>query len=360
MDQAKNRYALILAGGSGTRFWPVSRDSTPKQLLSLFGEQSLLAETVARLEGLVPLENILVLTNHVQEAKTRENLPHLPPGNIFSEPEKRDTAPAIALGIGLIAARNPAATMMVLPADHLVKDRAAFHAVLRGACEYAEVGEALVTIGIKPTWACPSYGYIERGRRVQLPGVREEVQAYEVVRFREKPNAELAETFVQQGAFSWNAGMFIWTIASVLSELTRHCPELADFVKEVRTSADIPATVARQFGKLPRISVDYALMERASRVINIEATFDWDDVGSWTSVGKYFSPDAQENHANVPVTAVEAHHNIVYAQSPAQHIALLGVHDLIVVQTGDALLIARADMADKIKKIAEQVPRELH
>ncbi len=350
------RYALILAGGSGQRFWPISRDALPKQLLKLFGDKTLLEMTVDRLDGLVPKENILVLTNHQQEAAVRALLPGLPKENIIAEPEKRDTAPAIALGVGWIVARDPMATMMVLPADHLIQDQAAFHNVLTNAMKAAETGSSLVTVGIKPTWACPSYGYVERGRRSALPGM--DLPVYEVARFREKPNPDLAEHFLSQGTFTWNAGMFIWTIPAIFSELSRHCPALADFVSELRNSKDFGATVTRQFGKLPKLSIDYALMERASRVLNIEATFDWDDVGNWTSVGRYLDQDGDGNQHNCALSQLNSANNLVFSQT-GQHVALLGVQDLIVVSSKDALLITSRAHAENIKKLADQLPKEL-
>jgi len=353
-----NSYAVILAGGSGTRFWPLSRNATPKQLLRLLDESSLLEQAVARLDGLVPRENILILTNAEQEAQVRAALPGHPPENILAEPEKRDTAPAVALGIGWVAARDPDAVMAVLPADHLIKDVAAFQAVMAGAFHAARAASALVTIGIKPTWACPGYGYIERGERARILGLPSELAAFEVVRFREKPNPELAEEFLRTGGFVWNAGMFVWSVPTVFTELTRCQPALAGFINELRTSRDLPGTVRAQFGRLPRISIDYALLERASRVLNIEATFDWDDVGSWLSIAKYLPSDSDDNATKGTVTTLRARHNIVYSNQPTR-IALLGVHDLIVVQTADALLIAHKSAADEIKKIVDQVPEAL-
>ena len=355
--ETNSRYALILAGGSGQRFWPISRDALPKQLLKLFGDKTLLEMTVERLEGLVPKENILILTNKQQEAGVRALLPYLPKENIVAEPEKRDTAPAIALAVGWVVARDPNATMMVLPADHLIQNRAEFQRVLTTAMQAAEAGNALVTVGIKPTWPCPSYGYVERGRRASLPGV-EGNGIYEVVRFREKPNPDLAEHFISQGTFTWNAGMFIWTIPAIFSELSRHCPALADFVSELRGSKDFTATVSKQFSKLPKLSIDYALMERASRVLNVEATFDWDDVGNWTSVGRYLKEDSDGNQHNCALSQHEAAHNIVFSQT-GQHVALLGVQDLIVVAAKDGLLVASRSQAESIKKLVDGLPKEL-
>ena len=352
------RYALILAGGSGQRFWPVSRDALPKQLLKLFGEKTLLELTVERLKGIVPTQNILILTNTQQEATVRKLLPKLPKENIIAEPEKRDTAPAIAVGVGWVAAREPSATMMVLPADHLIQDEEAFKKVLQASAFAAESSGALVTIGIKPTWPCPSYGYVERGRRALLNGMDEDIAVYEVVRFREKPNPDLAEHFINQGNFTWNAGMFIWTLPAIFSELSRHAPVLADFVAEVRKSKDFAATISKQFGKLPKLSIDYALMEKASRVLNVEATFDWDDVGNWTSVGRYLEEDKNGNQHNCKLAQFEASGNIVFSQTN-HHVALLGVQDLIVVPAKDAILIASKSHAESIKKLVDTLPQEL-
>lgn len=355
-----NTYAVILAGGSGRRFWPLSRDNRPKQLLKLFGEETLLQQALARLSGLVPRENILILTNREQETEVRSILGDaVPHENILAEPDKRDTAPAIALGIGWVAARDPEATMLVLPADQLIQDQAAFQECLRGAIEVASRTRALVTIGIKPTWACPSYGYIERGRRAFISGLQHTPAVYEVHRFREKPAPDLAEQFLQQGNFSWNAGMFIWSVSSVIAELSQHCPELATFISEVRHARDLKATLASQFPALPKISIDYALMEKANRVLNIEASFDWDDVGSWISVGKYLPVDTTQNASNSPLSTMDAHGNIVFTTG-GKRVALLGVQDLIVVQTDDAILVAHRHSADAIKNLVDQVPRELH
>ena len=352
-------YAVILAGGSGRRFWPLSRDTRPKQLLQLFGGKTLLEHALQRLEGLVPRENILILTNKEQEGEVRKILGDaLPVENIVAEPAKRDTAPAIALGIGWVAARDVNAVMLVLPADQLIQDEGAFRTCMADAVRVAHASSALVTIGIKPTWACPSYGYIERGRRAQVAGVDHTI-VYEVTRFREKPNPDLAEDFLRQGNFSWNAGMFIWSVSAVISELCRHRPELAKFVAEIRQTRDLKATIEAQFSTLPQISIDYALMEKASRVLNLEASFDWDDVGSWISVGKYLPTDGSGNATNQEVTQIDCHGNIVFSTA-GQNVSLLGVDDLIIVQTADALLVANKHCADAIKKIVDLVPAALH
>ncbi len=348
-------YALILAGGSGERFWPLSRKARPKQLLQLVSDKTLLEETVTRLDGLIPRERILILTNVEQEAAVRELLPEFPRENIVAEPAKRDTAAAIALGVGWIAARDHTATMVVLPADHVIKDTGAFQETLRAAAAAAQTGGALVTIGIKPTWACPGFGYIEQGK--QIESLDTDV-VHHVVRFREKPNVDLAETFIRQGNFRWNAGMFVWTVPSVLSEFNRHTPELAHFISKVSTRETFQQTLAENFSELPKISFDYAIMEKADRVLMVEATFDWDDVGGWQAMAAYFAKDDDGNATKSPVTAIDSTDNIVFADDGSK-IALLGVHNLIIVRTGDALLVCDRHEAEKIKTLIGKLPAEL-
>jgi mannose-1-phosphate guanylyltransferase len=345
-------YVLVLAGGSGERFWPLSRKATPKQLLRLFSSQSLLEETVHRLDGLVPLENILVLTNQEQEAAVRRVLPNHPENNIVAEPAKRDTAAAIALGVGIIAARNASATMAVLPADHRISDKAAFQLDLKSAAQMAERSGDLVTIGITPTWACPGFGYIERGKQIGNS------DAFEVIRFREKPNPDLAESFVRSGNFYWNAGMFIWSVNSILTEFNRHAPDLAEFVSAIRNSPDKKKVLADRFRSLRKTSIDYAIMEKASRVLVKPATFDWDDVGSWTAISKYLEQLSGNNAANCPVTVETASNNIVFSDSKT-HVALLGVNDLVVVQSKDAILVCHRHDVEKIKNLIPKVPERL-
>lgn len=350
-------YVLVLAGGSGERFWPLSRRTRPKQLLSLFSEQTLLEATLARLDGLVPPQNILILTNADQLDGVRAVAKGLPAENIVAEPAKRDTAAAIALGVGWVAARAPGATMIVLPADHLIQDTAGFQRTLRVAAHAAQRTAELVTIGIKPTWACPGFGYIECGPSLPLPDAPEGPAVHNVVRFREKPSAELAEQFLAQGNFRWNAGMFIWSIPAILNAFERHASPLSEFVGKLR-SGDFDALLRDVFPTLPKISIDYAVMEKAGRVLVVEAGFDWDDIGSWTAIAKYLPDAGSENHANTGVRTIEAGNNIVYS-SQKKLVALMGVHDLIVVETADALLVCNRHDAEKIKQLVALAPAEL-
>jgi mannose-1-phosphate guanylyltransferase len=347
----------VLAGGSGERFWPLSRRARPKQLLSLFSEQTLLEATLRRLDGLVPPENILVLTNAEQCEGVRAIAGRLPTQNIVAEPAKRDTAAAIALGVGWVAARDPSATMIVLPADHLIQDTAGFQRTLRVAAHAADRSGELVTIGIKPTWACPGFGYIEVGAPLRLSSPPEGPGAFNVTRFREKPSAELAEQFLAQGTFRWNAGMFIWTIPAILSAFERHAPPLAEFVAKLRMG-DFEKLLRDVFPNLPKISIDYAIMEKAGRVVVVESDFDWDDVGSWTAVAKYLGDSGADNRANSPLRTIEAANNIVFTHDK-KLVALMGVHDLIVVDTADALLVCHRHEAEKIKQLVALAPADL-
>src|SRR5213082_2366180 len=351
-------YALILAGGSGERFWPLSRRARPKQLLRLVSDKTLLEETLGRLEGLVAPDHTLILTNTDQESAVRKLLGGFPKENIIAEPAKRDTAAAVALGTGWVVARDHAGTMLVLPADHIIANQEAFQKTLALAAATAEETGELVTIGIKPTWACPGFGYIEQGEPVHLRNRADKNAIHRVLRFREKPNPDLAESFLRKGNFRWNAGMFVWSVPTVLSEFNRQASELADFISQLRAPGSFEKIVRQRFSKLPRISFDYAIMEKADRVLVVEASFDWDDIGSWRAVANYFKNDEQRNAANCAITAVDSTNNIVFDED-ATSVALLGVNDLIVVRTPDAVLVCHRHQAEKIKNLIGKLPPEL-
>jgi mannose-1-phosphate guanylyltransferase len=281
-----------------------------------------------------------------------------PKENIVAEPAKRDTAAAIALGTGWVAVRDHAALMVVLPADHVITNRAAFQETLTLAAHAADETSELVTIGIKPTWACPGFGYVEQGKPVRLRNRPDNDAIHRVVRFREKPNPDLAESFLRRGNFRWNAGMFVWSVPTVLREFNRHAPELADFISQLRTPGNIEIVLRERFNKLPRISFDYAIMEKADRVLVVEAAFDWDDIGSWHAVANYFEKDKRGNAANRVITTIDSSNNIVFEENGTT-IALVGVRDLIVVRTPDALLVCHRHEAERIKDLIGKLPPEL-
>ncbi len=351
-----NLYALVLAGGSGERFWPLSRRERPKQLLSLFSKATLLDGALERLHGLVPQERILLLTNHEQREAIVKLLPDFPKENIIAEPAKRDTAAAIALGVGWVAQRDPQAAMVVLPADQLIEEVELFQATIRRAVAAARQEKALVTIGITPGWACPAFGYIEEGEPIALPGEGPTVRV--VRRFREKPDAATAQQFLEAGCFRWNAGMFVWQVAAITAELERNAPELGAFVGRLR-GGEVLERLLEEFPRLPKISIDFAVMEKAQRVLVVEAGFDWDDVGGWAAAAGRWPQDEDGNAVKGALTSVDASDNIVYADDPKLRVALVGVSDLIVVQTGDAVLVCHRDQAEKIKQLVAKLPPEL-
>lgn len=353
MSENPNAYVCIMAGGSGERFWPMSRQRTPKHLLKLFSDQTLLEETVRRLEGVVPRTNIFVLTNEVQLESTRAALSFLAPEQIVAEPAKRDTAPAAALATGLVRARNPDAVMALLPADHLIKDTACYRTQMAAALALAAKGDALMTFAIKPTYASPGFGYLEMGEEL---GGGENVVVRRVIRFVEKPDIATAEKYLAGGNHAWNAGMFLWRVRAFQKEAEHHAPELAKFVREF-PAGDPTAYLASRFPTLPKISVDYAIMEKAAEVRTIVAEYDWDDVGMWTSLPPHLETDAATNSVRGNVLTVDAQNNIAF--SNGRVIALVGVKDLVVVETADAILVCHRDAVQDIKKLMPLLPKEL-
>lgn len=350
LQENPNAYACIMAGGSGERFWPMSRQRRPKHLLKLFSDRTLVEETVRRLDGVVPRANIFVLTNEAQLTGTRAALAGLlAEANIIAEPAKRDTAPAAALATGLVHARRPGAVLALLPADALIKDHATFAAQLAGALVRAKDLAALLTFAIKPAHAATGFGYLEMGAETGGGWRR-------VNRFVEKPDAVTAERYVASGNYAWNAGMFIWNTSAFLAEAERQAPELASFIREF-PAGDPKAFLAARFSTLPKISVDYAIMEKAAVVETSLAKFDWDDVGLWTALPSHLPADAAGNTARGNVVSVGASHNIAF--SNGRVIALVGVKDLVVVETADGVLVCHRDAVQDIKKLMPLLPKEL-
>jgi mannose-1-phosphate guanylyltransferase len=354
MNENPNAYVCIMAGGSGERFWPMSRQRTPKHLLKLFGERTLLEDTVRRFDGVVPPTNIFVLTNEAQREATQAALPFLSRDQIIAEPAKRDTAPAAALATGLVRARNPDAVMALLPADALIKNRTRLAEQMAAALARAATTNAMLTFAIKPTYASPGFGYLEMGpelSRTPQGGVIRRVQ-----RFVEKPDLATAEKYVASGDYAWNAGMFIWRVGAFLAEVDQHAPELAAFVRAF-PSGDPTAYLMAKFSQLPKISIDYAVMEKAAEVETILAEYDWDDVGMWTSLPPHLARDAEGNSKRGEAVTINSQNSITI--SNGRVIALVGVKDLVVVETADAVLVCHRDAVQDIKKLMPVLPKEL-
>ncbi|MEY3774209.1 MAG: hypothetical protein RLZZ129_989 [Verrucomicrobiota bacterium] len=347
MAENSQAYACIMAGGSGERFWPLSRRSTPKHLLKLFSERTLVEEAVRRLEGVVPLKNVFVLTNELQLAGTRAALPFLPAAQITAEPAKRDTAAAAALATAWVRARNPEGVLALLPADALIKDAATYRRQLAAALSRAAGTPALLTFAIKPAHPATGFGYLELGEAGD-GGFRR------VVRFVEKPDRATAERYVAGGRHAWNAGMFVWRADAFLAEAERQTPMLARFIREF-PAGDAAAFLAARFPTLePKVSVDYAIMEKAATVETLVAEFDWDDVGAWTALPAHLPADAAGNTLRGPVVVHGSANNIVL--SSGRTVALCGVQDLVVVETPDAVLVCHRDAVQDIKKLLPGLP----
>ena len=344
-------FAFVMAGGSGERFWPLSRQATPKHLLKLLDEETLLEKTIRRLDGLVPLENTYVLTNHVQADAARAALPFVPAKNIIAEPAKRDTAPACTLATAIARSRDPEAVCIVLPADAVIHNAAAFRECLEEALDAAASGP-IVTLGIPPTFPATGYGYLEAGGQPST-GAR----AQTLKRFVEKPDLETATAYVASGKYLWNAGIFVWKASTFLAEAERQAPALAEFIRLFKTQDDLSVLLESKFATLPKISVDYAIMENAAAVAMVPATFDWDDVGAWTALPAHLPADEAGNSKRGAVAVHNSSGNI--ALSTSRMVALCGVENLVVVESPDAILVCHRDSVQDVKALQSLLPDSL-
>lgn len=340
--------AIIMAGGKGERFWPMSTAARPKQLLALTGGDPLLMQAVKRLLGLIPPERILIVTNASLVAPIREMLGDLPVG-VLGEPVGRDTAAAIAAGAAWFKRRDPQAVMCVLTADHLIGDLPIFQKTLRQALHVAQVEEALITIGIPPREASSAYGYIETGGESAHRG---EVDFLRVKRFVEKPDASTAAAYLAAGNYLWNSGMFIWSLQTLEKAFAAFYPALAECLQEWGAAADdegLQRLLERDFPGMKKISIDYALMEKAQNILVCPGRFSWDDVGSWTALDAHLPKDEAGNAVLGDVVALDADRNIVV--SPNHLTALIGVEDLVVAQAEGVTLICPKARAQEIKQL---------
>ncbi|MFA5042455.1 MAG: sugar phosphate nucleotidyltransferase [Kiritimatiellia bacterium] len=350
-----NTYAVILAGGRGERFWPMSTRRRPKQLLALVGRRALLAEAVHRIQPIIPQGRILVITSVDLQNAVRRLLPGLPKANVIGEPCGRDTAAAITLAAALIKARNPQAVFCVLTADQVIGNPSVFRRALKEALARAAAADVLLTIGLKPAFPSTGFGYIEAGARLAGPS---RTAFYRVRRFVEKPNARMAERYVKTGRFYWNSGMFVWSLAAWERALRRHCPPLArllDTLTPLAGRSGFQGALKQAYDGLEKISVDYAIMEHADNIVMAKGVFPWDDVGSWSALEQHFPKDG---HGNVVVGSgelLESSGNIVVADNGL--VALIGVDDLVVVKAGAVTLVCRKDRSQEVKRLVEKLRR---
>jgi mannose-1-phosphate guanylyltransferase len=352
-------YAVIMAGGEGTRLWPASRESCPKQFLSILGGDPLVGQTLGRLKDLVPPERILVLINRRHRDVARRLLGSVPPQNIIVEPRKRDTAPCIGLAAEIVRKRAGDQTIVCLPSDHIIQPAEGLRDCLRQADACVESDpQALYTIGIRPTFPATGYGYILRGDAVrQIDGQT----VYEVAGFHEKPAMAVAEAYFDSGDYFWNSGIFFWRTDAILEAIRRRLPELWEGLAELVPDLDtdrMEAALARVFPRLPRISVDYGILEGADRVRVVEGRFAWDDVGTWRILRGHVAADEHGNIVQGRGVAMNSSGSILY--STGEHlVTALGVRDLIIVATPDATLVTTRESAEHVRDLVAKL-KDLH
>ncbi|HEV2454663.1 MAG TPA: sugar phosphate nucleotidyltransferase [Verrucomicrobiae bacterium] len=359
----KDRFVVIMAGGRGERFWPLSREKMPKQLLSLLGKKSFLQEAVDRVLPLVPVKNIFVITNEEQLPEVRKQLPKIPKSNLIAEPIGRDTCAAVTLGASLVGARSTTGLMAVLPADHVMPDAKKFQQILGDAFDLASRGQAIVTIGIKPSEPATGYGYIRLGNELPAPdGVKKcKTTFFKAEQFVEKPNFEKAIEYVNSGQYRWNAGMFVWSFVTITNGLEKHQPEMFAACQRWFKVANNPSKLARSLAKdypnVKKISIDYALMEHAQNVIVADGTLEWDDLGAWPALARHLKADAEGNCAVADFLHVDGARNIIYDARTKNRtpIAVVGLRDSILVQTDDAVLLAHKSQAQKVKELVRKL-----
>ena len=357
----KHWFVIIMAGGRGERFWPVSREKSPKQLITLLGKRSFLQQCYDRVSALVPNKNIIIITNSVQAPQVAKQLPKLPKDNIIAEPCGRDTCAAVTLGAAIVGQRATDGVMAVLPADHVIPDEKKFHQVLRDSFDLASRGQAIVTIGIKPTEPATGYGYIQKGKVLPTPkGVKKyKTTFHRAERFVEKPKLKTAVEYVSSGDYAWNAGMFIWSFVTITEALQKHQPEMEAachrWFEAAASSTKLHRVLKKEYPDIKKVSIDYALMEKAQNVIVADGAFRWDDLGAWTALARHLKGDRSGNCAVGEMISVDAARNIVFDARTKNKtvIALVGIKDSIIVQTDDALMVAHKDEAQKIKELVK-------
>ncbi|MCH2182890.1 MAG: mannose-1-phosphate guanylyltransferase [Mariniblastus sp.] len=351
-------HATIMAGGAGTRFWPASRKGQPKQLLKLAGDRSMLQATVDRLDGLCDSGQIMVVTNQALVEPVATQLPGIPRSSIIGEPAKRDTAPCIGLAASLIAKQDPDATMIVMPADHLITPFDIFQQAIRSAVKLVDQDpESIVTFGIQPTYPAEVYGYIERdGEAIGDT----DYPTYRVSRFREKPDAATASQFLDAGTFYWNSGIFLWKAKTILEAIKRFEPAIYHSIEKIgdRIGADdFEETLQAEFPKIEGKSIDFAVMERFENVLVVQAPFAWDDLGNWSALPRVHGADENGNTVSGKTLAIETRNCIIHSdESAADHLVVtLGLENCIVVHTPDATLVANRDDESAIKQVVQSL-----
>lgn len=354
-----NVYAVIMAGGVGARFWPRSREKNPKQLLEIGGKASMIQNTVRRIGDIIEPTNILIVTNKLQKPAIVRQLPSIPIDNIIEEPIGRNTAPCIGLAALFVRRRDPDAVMVVLPSDHLVENEEEFKTVLRLAIWVAYESKSLITIGIEPDRPETGYGYIQVIDEKDGTNPYFERGVYKVKTFAEKPNLSTARRFLESGDFLWNSGMFIWSVAAILGEMQRLLPDLHSELQKVDSAIggkQFEQTLETVYRTIRGVSVDYGIMEKARMVYVIRGNFGWSDVGSWDEVYRLSGKDEKGNNVTGKAFLLETKNALLF--SPNKFIAAIGVEDVIVINTDDAILVCKRGWSQDVKEVVDYLRRK--
>lgn len=354
----EHTYAVIMAGGGGTRLWPVSRKQTPKQLLPLLGKETLFQSTVNRLEKLFPPERILIVTVAEQAREMQKQVPAIPTENYLIEPAPRGTASVVALAAAVLRKRDPEAVMAIQTSDHYIRNRDLFHYLIRAAVDVAQQGY-LVTLGITPTYPATGYGYIQQGE--PLEG-EYRYPVYEVKRFKEKPNEATAQQLLRSGDHSWNSGMFVWRADMILKEIERQMPALFKVVHEIGAvwgTPDQHDVVQSHWYDLKSQTIDYGVMEKAEKVAVLPASgLGWSDVGSWDSLFDVLLPDMNGNVATSGQhLALDTNNTLIYSKDDERLVVTIGLDDMVIVDAGDVLMICKVDQSQKVRDVVEHLKK---
>ncbi len=351
-------HAIVMAGGSGTRFWPASRAGLPKQLLPLAGKKTLLEDTVDRLEGLVPPERLMIVTSERLLPAVRSQLPALPESGLVGEPCKRDTAPCVGLAALLVLQQDPEATMAVMPSDHVIQPAERFReAILQAAALVEESPGRLVTFGIRPTYPAEGFGYIQQAEKLARPHGTATVTR--VAQFREKPPASVAKEYLAAGNYLWNAGIFVWKAATIIEALAAHQPECLARLETIAAAWNTPqrnAVFAREFAAIKGISIDYAVLEHAADVVVVEAPFGWDDLGGWSAVARQLGGNAEGNTIVGRHLGIDSVRTIVHG-SDDHLVVTMGLEDMLVVHTPDATLVANRAHEEAVRRVVAELEK---
>ena len=345
-------YNVIMAGGGGTRFWPLSRQAHPKQLLNLSGNDALINETIKRINSLTDKENLFIVTNEKQIDLLKDTVGNMcEHNNILPEPSARNTAAAIGYAAFSIMKKHGDGVMCVYPADHYIKNEVEFINILNKAIKVADENEKLVTIGIAPTFPSTGYGYINFDKEIEYNGI-----AYDVVEFVEKPNYEKAKSYIQSGKYVWNSGMFVWKVSKILDDFKRYLPKVYDKLEKLSEfiGTDKEEKMLQEiYPTIPSISIDYGIMERSNDVVVVPGDFGWNDVGSWDVLGAIYPTDENGNICRGETIEIDTKDCIVYSEDKL--IATVGIRDLIIVSTDDAVMVCKKDKAQDVKKIVDKL-----